>query len=307
MISARIIERPASVVVALAAIALLTGPARAGQYTYTTVNDPLATAGTSVLGINNAGTIVGNYINASGTHGFVDSGGVFTTINDPVDTSYTQVKSINDAGALVGQVDDEGFIYSGGVFTSIMVSGETIPLGVNSSGMVVGYSYNGVYSGFTYKNGVYTVGPSGLTFNGINNAGVIVGEYSSGNQAFVDNNGVFTNFSDPSASGPTGADGINSAGAIVGYYFNGANQHGYIYEGGQFTTLNDPSATGYTSAQGINNAGVIVGTYQGPDGYEGFIATPVVPEPAAWALMLVGAGGLGAGLRRRRWRAQVAV
>ncbi|HEY7900033.1 MAG TPA: PEPxxWA-CTERM sorting domain-containing protein, partial [Caulobacteraceae bacterium] len=149
--------------------------------------------------------------------------------------------------------------------------------------------------------GVYTLGPSGLQFSGINNAGTIVGTYNPGNQAFVDIGGVFTAFSDPSATGYTSADGINNAGVIVGFYTIGANQHGYVDNAGLFTTLNDPLATGGTVALGINDAGVIAGTFQGPGGNEGFIATPA-PEPAAWALILAGFACLGAALRSRRSR-----
>jgi len=44
-------------------------------YTYTTLNDPLATGGTVASGINDSGQIAGYYYDNSGTHGFLDSGG----------------------------------------------------------------------------------------------------------------------------------------------------------------------------------------------------------------------------------------
>ena len=125
------------------------------------------------------------------------------------------------------------------------------------------------------------------------------GSYASGGQAFIDNAGVFTAFSDPSATGSTEAYGINTARVIVGTYFDGAAQYGFVDNGGHFVTLDDPSATGGTAAIGINDAGIVVGYYQGPAGYEGFIATPT-PEPAAWALMVIGFGGLGAVMRTLR-------
>ena len=43
--------------------------------------------------------------------------------------------------------------------------------------------------------------------------------------------------------------------------------------------------------------------YPGGDGYgHGFLASPTgaAPEPAGWALMILGFGGLGAALRRQR-------
>src|SRR5437016_3376589 len=55
--------------------------------TYTTLDDPLGTNGTQLLGINNLGQIVGSYIDASGhSHGFLYSGGGFTTLDDPSGT-----------------------------------------------------------------------------------------------------------------------------------------------------------------------------------------------------------------------------
>jgi uncharacterized membrane protein len=56
-------------------------------YTYTTLDDPSATNFTQAFGINSAGQIVGSYGNASGTHGFLLSGGTYTTIDDPLATA----------------------------------------------------------------------------------------------------------------------------------------------------------------------------------------------------------------------------
>jgi probable HAF family extracellular repeat protein len=49
-------------------------------YTYTTIDDPLGTGGAAV-GINDAGQVVGGYIDATNhEHGFLYSGGNFTTL-----------------------------------------------------------------------------------------------------------------------------------------------------------------------------------------------------------------------------------
>ena len=75
---------------------------------FTTINDPNATLATGVFGINNAGEIVGQYIDNSGVHGYVrDAAGNFTTIDDPngIDrygASSTFALGINDAGQIVG-------------------------------------------------------------------------------------------------------------------------------------------------------------------------------------------------------------
>ena len=58
-------------------------------YTYTTLDDPLATNGTAAFGINATGQIVGDYLNASGAHGLLLSGGTYTTLDDPLGTNGT--------------------------------------------------------------------------------------------------------------------------------------------------------------------------------------------------------------------------
>jgi hypothetical protein len=56
-----------------------------------------------------------------------------------------------------------------------------------------------------------------------------------------------------------------------------------------------------TSSLTLSN---IIDRYQGIDGApgsaEGFVTSPPVPEPATWAMMLVGFGGIGLAMRRRR-------
>jgi len=58
-------------------------------YTFTTLNDPLATDGTLAHGINGSGQIVGQYANNNtGINGFLLSGGTYTTIADPLATQH---------------------------------------------------------------------------------------------------------------------------------------------------------------------------------------------------------------------------
>jgi len=52
--------------------------------TFTTINDPLGADGTDAYGINDIGQIVGAYVDISGaTHGFLDTNGTFMTIFGP--------------------------------------------------------------------------------------------------------------------------------------------------------------------------------------------------------------------------------
>jgi uncharacterized membrane protein len=66
---------------------------------FTTIGAPGASS-TDARGINDAGQIVGSFANATGVHGFLNTG-VFTTF-DPPGARATQTFSINDAGQIVG-------------------------------------------------------------------------------------------------------------------------------------------------------------------------------------------------------------
>jgi len=77
-----------------------------GGGTYTSLDDPLATAGTEAAGINDLGQIVGTYGANGVVHGFLYSGGFFTTIDDPSATTSTTPQGINNAGQIVGSFRD---------------------------------------------------------------------------------------------------------------------------------------------------------------------------------------------------------
>src|ERR1700674_5642725 len=69
-------------------------------YTFTQIDVP-GSSTTQANGINAAGLIVGVFVNATGTHGFLDTAGTFTTIDVP-GASFTEARGINAAGLIVG-------------------------------------------------------------------------------------------------------------------------------------------------------------------------------------------------------------
>jgi probable HAF family extracellular repeat protein len=161
-------------------------------YTYTTLDNPAATATTQPLGINDAGQVVGIYqapIIGSTYYGFLYSGGSYTTLSDPSSTalngSGTFAYGINASGQIVGYYlghngHNEGFLYSGGSYTTLddpLATISTEPAGINASGRIVGsFRDNDGYHGFLYSGGIYTTlnGPltNSLTHaQGINAAG----------------------------------------------------------------------------------------------------------------------------------------
>jgi len=132
--------------------------------TYTTLDDPSATAGTFVQGINSSGQIVGYYHDnqGSGLHGFLLSGGTYATLDDTVAFFGTTLASgINASGQIVGWYSDSanhqhGFLYDGRTYTTLDVpfSIQTEALGINDRGQIVGYYLDtSVHAhGFLYSN-----------------------------------------------------------------------------------------------------------------------------------------------------------
>jgi probable HAF family extracellular repeat protein len=87
-------------------------PNAQGVYSYITLDDPLAHRDTVPNGINNAGQIVGSYVDASNhEHGFLYSGGTFTTLDDPLATKGTLAWGINAAGQIVGEYVDASGVH----------------------------------------------------------------------------------------------------------------------------------------------------------------------------------------------------
>ena len=134
--------------------------------TYVTLNDPLGADGTLANGIDNAGQIVGEYLDAHGsTHGFLFSSGTYTTIDDPLGINGTDAKGINDAGEIVGYYLDgssvaHGFVYNNGTYVTLndpSAANGTFAEGINDAGQVVGYYLDSsdVAHGFVYSNGKY--------------------------------------------------------------------------------------------------------------------------------------------------------
>jgi uncharacterized membrane protein len=147
-------------------------------YTYTTIDDPLATQGpnqgTAAQDIDSTGQIIGWYRDVSGYHGFLLSGGKYTTFDDPSAANFTTPHGINNIGQIVGSYGDSG-----------------------------GFSH-----GFLLSNGLYAAlddpdpsATNGTFASGINDMGQIVGNYqtATGFRGFLLSGGLYLNLDDPSA------------------------------------------------------------------------------------------------------------
>jgi hypothetical protein len=123
--------------------------------TYTTIDDPNATPGTtSATAINNSGEIAGSAMNpATGTtEGFLDVGGTFTFVNVPGSAS-TILLGLNNTGEAVG-------------------------FDMNAAGAMFGIICNTTTLACTQYSDPMGVGTT--VFNGVNDVGKIVGFYGPG-------------------------------------------------------------------------------------------------------------------------------
>jgi len=150
-------------------------------------------------------------------------------------------------------------------FTDIYYPGAkwTWPNGINDSGQVVGYYYDGNNDhGFIYTGGTLSPldypGATETELWGISNNGQIVGQWddSSGGGTFVrSSDGKFITIYPPGTP-----NGINNSGKVVGWYSDQAGHHGFVYSGGGYATIDYPGADS-TGARGINDSNEVVGSW----------------------------------------------
>jgi hypothetical protein len=285
-------------------------PVYALNFIFTTLDYPSATTTeTKALGIYGS-NIVGEYIDASGQHGFLYDGTNWTSLNYPgaANTAAFGINGGNIVGGYVDALGRHGFLYDGTNWTPLdYPSASETPLAAGIYGNNVVGTYrdsSNILHGFLYDDIAKSYTP--LNFPGANvteaggiYGGDIVGSYFDASNAlhgFLYDGTTWTTLDYPTAIGTTSASGIYGSDIVGGY--GSAPVHGFLYDGSNWTTLDYPSATN-TNAGGIygNN---IVGLYLDAAGkVHGFLATATaIPEPST--LLLLGAGLAGVGLLRRR-------
>jgi len=320
----------------LAALGCTVVPSLAANLTYNvqTVSFP-GDNFTQLLGINDAGTIVG-YHGATVNKGFtLTLPNNFTDTNFP-NSAQTQVTGVSGtagntnkvgfyvdtAGTTHGFISIPGLPPGIGPFFNVDQPGTAFNqvLGISDVGShIAGYS-SADPTGMTLQRAyIGTAGLFGNTFTdingllpvnqnsqatGINTAGNAVGFYlptADTSVGFLDKNGVISTI-DPFGSTFTQALGISQAGEIVGFYVDGNGvQHGYTDINGIFSDF-DPAGSVNTTINGVNDLGQLVGFATIDDNVVGFVATPT-PEPATWSLLGI-TGIVLIGVRRLRFRAK---
>ena len=325
------------VLIAAAALLLLTGAVQANTFNFQTLDNPGDPAFNQLLGINNAGTIAGYF--GDGT--ILPNKGYtlvppssYANENFPASVQ-TQVIGINNVGTpatnvgfyVDGSGNNFGFVDQAGAFSSVSdpltgtFGGITTNqlLGVNNNDVAAGFyvDSSGVDNAYLYNIPLTTFTPVVLpgsfgavntTATGVNNAGVVGGFFTDGSGAFhgfVDNGGTFTQLDDPDGTN-TMVLGLNNNGEFVGSYVNGSGEtQGFTYNINTHTwqTVSEPGASA-TAAFGVT--GTTVNGVNDLGDLVGFYSDGAnvngflatpTPEPAGFFPILLG-GALAMGFRR---------
>ena len=234
-------------------------------------------------GINNSGTIVGDYFGSDGVyHGYTYSGGSFSEpfnlpgFNEKTKKFSTSLFGISNNGSLAGAANPsgsvEGFVQIGSTVFTFYGAGtdNTYAYAVNDAGTAVGqyFDSSNLSHGFvwTQASGPLEVaypGAAQTSCTGVNDFGTIVGTYTMasgqiGGFEVVNGNFVATDLI---------VVGISSAGYLVGSYTvpGGASTEGFLLYPVQAQnppdTIMAASNAMSTSVYGVDVSGDVVGAY----------------------------------------------
>jgi probable HAF family extracellular repeat protein len=296
------------VLLVLAFVAVGIAAAPPLTFTFSDVHANKTALETDSYGVNNAGAIAGDFVDAKGVqHGMILSGKTLTTINNPkcqavAGSNGISFYAINKAGVAAGWCTSTtgtliGFTWSKGKFTYLKVpnSTGTEAIGINDTGEVVGLYTDsaGNAHGYLFANKKYTPitvkGATDTAAWGINNAGditvytasaIVSGVLSCSSTGpctpYIRKGTKLTKLSPPKA-GPIGAvpHTPNNKGDINGTYFDSSGfSVGFLYHGGKYFDVKDPKASNSTRNDGLNDTLEMVGRYTpSAGGNLGFKAT----------------------------------
>jgi hypothetical protein len=252
------------------------GMSAVSAQTYTTIDIPGAHSLSAVIGLNNAGAVVGIYDDAAGhSHGFAMSQGfaskkgrVAPVRFDFPGATQTWPLTINNQDQIVGVYLDSQGVQRGFLCSGIF-SRRPVYTRLDAPGAVPAFDVE-----FEFGTGLSTAS------SGMNDRGTVVGTFADAGQVghgFILDRSGYHEFNHPDASADPGFFGgtsvirINNRGDLVGTYGVAATAeapfpslHGFIYRRGSFTTIHPPGSIS-TQTFGLNNAGVASGFYYDAD------------------------------------------
>jgi probable HAF family extracellular repeat protein len=242
-------------------------------------------------GINNSGWVTGQTgLMGGGTHAFLYGGTIMHDLG-AIDGDFSIGYAINDAGQVTGLSSVPGgghhaFRYDGSGMIDLGTLGGINSIGrdINDKGWVTGDSLAAPNSlGQSFPHAFFNDGTA------MHDLGTLGGFFSAGY-------------------------GINHKGWITGSSsrLNFPGDHAFIWDGTTMYDLNDLIApsSGWvlTNGSDINDFGQITGYGTVNGETHAFLLTPInrgvasAPEPAAWTMMLLGFGMIGAAMPARRKR-----
>jgi probable HAF family extracellular repeat protein len=264
--------------------------------------------------INDNGTIIVESTDLYTPGSYIVKNGISTQILGPNGPNVS-VYGLNNKDQIAGNGRGNSAFF-GSIGALQQVSGNL--LAINDAGMAVGTNgYNAIQVTSSGTKDIGSLGYGALAWS-VNESGQVVGQsYISEfyrQAAFIYSDGKMTAINQPTWIDAIGYS-INESGIVVGDASErNSTRKAWVYSNGTVSYLNDlvDNLNGFniTYARAINDVGQIVGF-----GYDsqlgrgsGYVLTPIaaaIPEPATWAMMLVGFAMVGATARYRRRKVDV--
>ncbi len=208
----------------------------------------------------NVTQIAGYYwLPAGGTYAYIQTGNSFITAQ-PTGSCSSYLWAVNTSGLAAGGFSPLGSFQCGAPFAA---HGYTYDYG---TGAITTIDYPGAPTTAAYGISDSGVVVGGWCVQGF--SGCPTNLFYIASHGFIDDNGTFIQLDFPGSDGTTAFGINNAGTVVGTYSTFGANGviHGFLYQNGTYTDLNFPGAN-WTEALAVNNGGMVAGSYQDANGF----------------------------------------